>query len=504
MRAPGAVPAGVAAVAVLVAALAAGALAGCGSDGGPAGAATPPEPPAQRADASGRPNIVLVVTDDQTVESMRMMDRVRALIGERGATFGTSYVNFPLCCPSRATVLTGQYAHNHKVLGNKAPIGGFEKFEAEHGDSNLATWLQAGGYHTVHVGKYFNGYGDEDPRFVPAGWDEWYGSVNPGQRVYDYPLNENGEIVTYGNGRDDFKEDVLTDHAVDAIRRHADDPGGRPLYLSLAYTAPHDGGPNPSPRPPYDCVNAPKPAARYADTFDSEPLPRPPSLNEADVSDKPERVARLAPLSDAALEQLTRRYRCTLESLLAVDDGVDRIVTALREAGELQDTYLIFTSDNGLFFGEHRIPSGKVRHYEEASRVPLLIRGPGVKRGAEIATPVINADLAPTILDISGAGPGMRQDGISLLPLLEGGPEIRDRELLLETRDYAGIRLRRWVYVEPARGDPELYDLRDDPYELENLAAEPRQAGLIERLSARLAELRDCAGADCHPEVRGG
>ena len=150
---------------------------------------------------------------------------------------------------------------------------------------------------------------------------------------------------------------MLTSHAVDVIGERAD--AEQPLYLSIAYTAPHDGGPNPSPQPPSDCANAPKPPARYATTYDDEPLPTPPSLDEADVSDKPPSVARLAPLSGAAFEQLTRRYRCYLESLLAVDDGVGEIVAALRATGTLQDTYLIFTSDNGLFFGEHRIRAAK-------------------------------------------------------------------------------------------------------------------------------------------------
>jgi N-acetylglucosamine-6-sulfatase len=452
----------------------------------------------EAAGDDGRPNFVVVVTDDQTAESMRVMDRVRSLVGDRGATFETSYVNFPLCCPSRSTLLTGQYAHNHRVLGNKEPAGGYAVFEELHGNSNLATWLQAGGYHTAHVGKYFNGYGDDDPAFVPPGWDEWYASTTPGQRLYDYRLNENGTLVSYGSEPEDFKEDVLTDHAVDVIGREAD--AGEPFYLSVAYTAPHDGGPNPSPQPPADCGNAPKPAPRHATAFDAEPLPAPPSFNEADTSDKPGSTGRLPLLTAAEIETLTRRYRCTLESLLAVDDGVAEIVAALREAGELGDTYVIYTSDNGLFFGEHRIPSGKVRHYEEASRVPLLIRGPGVRRGEVVEEPVINADLAPTILAAAGVEPGLEPDGLSLLPVLEGEAALPRRDLLLETRDYAGIRSGRWVYVEFGRsGETELYDLAGDPYELDNLAADPARAALVERLSGRLAALAGCAGESCHP-----
>ena len=454
-----------------------------------------------------RPNFVVIVTDDQTLESMRIMERVSRLIGERGATFSASYVNFSLCCPSRATLLTGQYAHNHRVLGNEPPEGGFERFQAEHGIDNLATWLQGGGYHTVHIGKYFNGYGDEDPNFVPNGWDDWYTSVTPAQRVYDYRLNENGSLVSYGSEREDFKEDVLTRRAAEVIRRAAG--GTQPLYLSLAYTAPHDGGPTPNPQPPEDCANAPKPPARYAHSFDDEPLPMPPSFDEADVSDKPPSVSRLPRLSAADIEQLARRYRCTLESLLAVDDGVGRIIGALRRSGELARTYVLFTSDNGLFFGEHRIRSGKVRHYEESSRVPLLIRGPGVLGGSELRRPVINADLAPTILDLAGVEPGLEQDGISLRGLLTGRGGVSERDLLIETRTYSGVIDGRFAYVEHRagadRGLSELYDLRTDPYELDNLASDPSYDSIRERLAARLAALADCAGETCRSrDLSGG
>lgn len=451
------------------------------------------------ADRDDRPSFVLIVTDDQTLESIRVMEQTRSRLGARGATFSAAYVNFALCCPSRATLLTGQYAHNHGVLGNEPPGGGFERFEERRGSDNLAVWMQGAGYRTVHVGKYFNGYGSEDPSFVPAGWDEWYASTTPGQRAYDYRLNQNGELIDYGTERADFKEDVLSERAVEVIERQVDEE--QPLYLSLAYTAPHDGGPNPSPQPPADCANAPKPPARHANAFDAEPLPRPPSFDEADTTDKPPGIDGLARLSPREIEQLTRRYRCTLESLLAVDDGVGEIVSALRRSGTLADTYVIFTSDNGLFFGEHRIPSGKVRHYEEASRVPLLIRGPGIEPGTRIERPVINADLVPTVLAAAGVEPGLEQDGVSLLGALTGEARLPARDLLLETRTYSGIRAGRFVYVEHRRGTDrgyrELYDLNADPYELENLATDPAYERVSARLGRRLAALADCAGESC-------
>jgi len=474
------------------------AAAGCGG-----GSATGGDGGAEPALAApGSPNFVVIVTDDQTVTALDAMPNTLRLIGNHGARFDAAYASFPLCCPARATLLTGQYAHNHGVLGNKPPEGGFTRFQELHGDSNLATWMQQAGYRTVHIGKYFNGYGDDDPAFVPAGWDEWFGSTTPGQRVYNYRLNENGELVSYGDAVADFKEDVLTEKAVGAIGELTEDE--RPLYLSLAYTAPHNGGPNPSPQPPGDCADAPKPAPRHAHDFDDAPLPMPPSFNEPDVSDKPGSIQKLPPLSPEAIEHLTQRWRCTLESLQSVDDGVAELIAALREQEALRDTYVIFISDNGLFFGEHRIPSGKVRHYEPSSRVPLLIRGPGVRAGTVVDRPVVNADLAPTILAAAGVEPQLPQDGIPLLRTLAGKPAPR-RDILLESRVYAGIRSGRSVMVENFRSDDlELYDLRSDPDELDNLAGDPARAALLERLSDRLDQLRECAGADCHPGVKRG
>ncbi len=331
--------------------------------------ADPPDP---------RPNLVVIMTDDQTAESLRVMDAVRSRIGGEGTTFDRSLVNFPLCCPSRATFLTGQYAHNHRVLDNEPPAGGFGRFEELHGDDNLATWLDAAGYRTALVGKYFNGYAEDGSGFVPPGWDEWRGAVAPAQHVYDYGLNENGEVVHYGGAAADFKQDVLTERAVEVIEGSAGD--GAPLFLDLAYTAPHAAGPHPNPQPPGNCPVAPKPAPRHAHAFDGEPLPRPPSFDEADVGDKPFGVRKRPRIRRGELRRMTRRYRCTLESLQSVDEGAGEVLDALDRIGELENTVVVFTSDNGFFYGEHRITGGKLRHYEEATRVPLLIRGPGIRR----------------------------------------------------------------------------------------------------------------------------
>ena len=469
----------------------------------------PPGSPApgsmdEAAAAQTRPNVIVIESDDQTQESMRVMTQVRTLLGGEGATFSNSFVNFPQCCPSRATFLTGQYAHNHGVLDNDVETGGFETFEASYANNNLAVWLENAGYRTAMIGKYLNGYGEADPTLVPRGWTEFYAAAD--QSVYNYDLNEQGTLVHYGSAVEDFKQDVLTGKAVDFVNRSA--PSPEPFFAWLTYTAPHDGGPDPNPNPPFDCTGTAKPAPRHANAFDSEPLPQPPSFNEADVSDKPPSIQALAPLSATNIAGSTRRYRCRLDSLLSVDEGVRDVVQALDNAGELDKTLVIYTSDNGYFHGEHRIRQGKIRHYEESSRVPLIMRGPGIPTGVTVDDLVINADLAPTILDATGVSPGLVMDGQSLLPLAANpnpSPRPSGRDLLIETGTYAAIRTDRYVYAEHYVGEDagatELYDLQDDPYELQSLHDDPAYADRKTALARRLADLRQCSGASCGPEL---
>jgi arylsulfatase A-like enzyme len=446
--------------------------------------------------SEGRPNVVVIETDDQTLESMKVMNRVRARIAERGVTFRNSFVNFSLCCPSRATFLTGQYAHNHGIRSNSSRTGGFPAFQRLHADDNLAVWLQAAGYRTALIGKYLNGYSAEP--IVPAGWDEWHGGI--GGAVYDYDLNENGTIVHYGTAPEDFKQDVLTDRALQFIGNSA--VSEEPFFLWLTYSAPHTSPPDPNPQPPHDCDGAAKPAPRDAGAFTSEPLPAPPNFNEADVSDKPSGVRLLPLLTDPEVADVTRRYRCALGSLLSVDRGVDRLISALKRSGELADTYLIYTSDNGFFNGEHRIPGGKTKLYEESIRVPLLIRGPGIPRGKVTRDLAINADLAPTIVQIAQAEPSMAFDGHSLLPALRHPGRERGRELLVEASNFAAIRTQRYVYGLYASGQKELYDLVKDRYELNNVAGAPSYEGVSSALAERLEHLRDCRSAGCRLRPR--
>ena len=466
------------------------------------GAGAPPASQDQAlAQGTARPNVLVIETDDQTLESMRVMANVNSLIGNRGARFANNFVNHSLCCPSRATFLTGQYEHNHGVVANIPPNGGFSHFNALHGEDNLAVWLQDAGYYTALIGKYLSGYANNPA--VPSGWSEWYAAAS-GFRpemnafsAYDYTLNENGTAVQYGHNPVDFKQDVLTRKAVSFVNRRA--PRTQPFFLWLTYTAPHYGGPDPNPQPPPNCKYAPKPAPRHAHSFDSEPLPSRPNFNEADVSDKPA-VIRNQPRLDAdEIATLRRRYRCELESLLSVDEGVKKLVDALRPGGELGNTLIVYTADNGFFHGEHRVFQGKQRIYEESIRVPLQMRGPGIAPGTRVDALSINADLAPTIVAAADASPGLVMDGQSLVPIVQ---QPRS-ELLLEAPSFneqpsfTAIRSARYKYAEHGNGEKELYDLQNDPFELRNRHGNPAYAAIEAQLAARLLELQNCAGPSC-------
>ena len=446
-----------------------------------------------------RPNVVVIMTDDQTVESMRVMPGVRSSLGAAGTTFSRAYASTALCCPSRATLFTGQYMHNHGVLGNRPPEGGYGRLDTS---EYLPVWLQRAGYQTIHIGKFLNRYGqDNPPTEVPAGWSEWYGSVDLSTYQYTgYQLNENGVLGTYTR----YQADEYTQRAVDAVGRLS--PAAAPFFLSVGYLAPHSGGPR-EPDDPAGIVT-PHPAERHRDLFAAEPLPRSAAFNEANASDKPSFIRGRARLSATRRAAIEENYRQRLESLLAVDEGVVRIVDALHSAGELDNTLIVFTSDNGFFHGEHRVPYGKVMVYEPSVAVPLVMRGPGVPSAARRGQLVTNADLAPTILEAAGASPGRVPDGRSLFGLLRDRGLEWGRELLFEGPTgfdavaYSALRNQRYLYVEYDTGERELYDMQKDPQQLESRHDDRAYAGVQARLAQRLAALQVCAGASCRTRPR--
>jgi N-acetylglucosamine-6-sulfatase len=466
-----------------------------------------------------RPNVLVITTDDQTQASMSVMPKTRQLIGDHGVTFPNNFVNYSLCCPSRSTFLTGQYSHNTGVQGNSEPTGGFDHLK---GASTLPVWLQNGGYYTGLIGKYLNGYeahrDDPGGPLIPPGWTEWHGSTNT-YNYYGYQLNEGGTLNTYGSlsanpdnpgNPANYSTDVYTAKAVDFINQRA--PSDQPFFLWLTYLAPHSGGPNPAAPNTSQCAGTAKPAPRYLHAFDNTPLPQPPNFNEADVSDKPPTIedrdlSEDDPNGPSDIDDITRFYRCRLASLLAEDDGVEQLVGALQASGELDNTLVIFTSDNGFMHGEHRIKSGKVVPYEESIRVPLLIRGPGFQGGGAVRELSVNADLAPTILRATGVKAGLTVDGRALQGAAENPGRELGRDIEIETNAYAGVRTKRYKYIEytsgPNSGFQELYDLKADPYELQNVAngtAFPQYAKVHAAMQRQLATVRACTGDACRTE----
>jgi arylsulfatase A-like enzyme len=414
--------------------------------------------PADTDARPAKPNIVLILTDDEDVGIHAFMPKTKALLEDQGTTFANFFVSYPWCCPSRATILRGQYAHNTGIVGNEPPWGGFEKFrELGLEESTIATWLQAAGYSTAMVGKYINRYVPEKDG-VPSGWDEWYVGANA-HPSYNYKLNENGQIVAYGDQPEDYLNDMLTGKAVEVVRRFS--AVGQPFFLYVLPYTPHS-----------PAVAAP----RHDGMFAEAELPKTPAFNEADLSDKPAFIRSLLPLDEKRIAKLETEYRKRLRSLQAIDDMVERIVTALRTADVLDHTYVIYSSDNGFHLGEHGLPAGKDFPYEEDIRVPMIVRGPGVPEGHTISAMVLNHDLAPTFAEIAGVDPPAFVDGRSFLPLLQGTEGGWRQSFLIQRRQfevqylelaefsgmtadlidrsaaYDAIRTKNWTYVEYGTG----------------------------------------------------
>jgi arylsulfatase A-like enzyme len=441
--------------------------------------------------APAQPNFLVVMTDDQTVGELSVMSQTKRLIANQGVTFDRFVTSYPLCCPSRTTFLTGEYSHNHGVLGNGTPIGGYPTFDKQ---DTMASWLQTAGYHTIQIGKFLNGYplpGDRTE--VPPGWDEWYACLDNSENNYfDYTLNENGTLHHFGSAASDYKTDVYGSIAADALQRRAAlGPSGQPWFMFLAFTAPH--------LPAH-------PAPRDRGRFRHRPLAKAKSFDEANVSDKPRFIRRLPRFTSAKVRKITRAYRARLETLLSVDRAVGRLMDELRSDGMLNDTYVVFMSDNGFLFGQHRLAKGKYVAYEGSSRTPTLMRGPGLPAGAHAKALVANVDMAPTIVQLAGATPTVTMDGSSLLPYATDPRRTNPRPVLLEanTKDdpspglpYTGIETGRYKYIRYRDGEEELYDLTRDPGELRSRHRDPHYRRTKQALAARLARLRTCAGASC-------
>ena len=464
-----------------------------------------------------RPSVVVIMTDDQTYEDMAAMPLTRRLVGGAGTTFRNAYASYPLCCPSRATFLTGQYAHNHGVRTNTPPHGGVEALDAER---TLPVWLSRGGYDTSHIGKYLNGYGLRRSPTVPPGWRDWHATIDKSTyQMWGYRMHENGSENTYGNFDDEdpslYQTDVLRDKAVQFVDGHGED--SEPFFLSLNFVAPHGEVAEPgSLTRPYV-----RPAPRHEGRFRGLRLPRTTAAGESDVSDKPPVVRRLSSVRGSRSQRILDDYRARRESLLAVDEAVAAVIGALERTGRLGSTYVAVTSDNGFFQGEHRITKGKYLAYEPSTHVPLLIRGPGIAPGTVSDELVSNADLGPTVLDAAGATADIPVDGRSILPFARA-PGLRSARPILHEglipgdidRDgtarpgstvgvYHAIRTSRYLYVRWKGGARELYDRRRDPRELDSRHADLRYRKVAGLLGRELQRLRGCSGPDCARELQG-
>jgi N-acetylglucosamine-6-sulfatase len=524
-----------------------------------------PRAGAASSSATQKPSFVVIQIDDATLDQLyaslnvggidvQAMPYTLSLIANRGITFNRYYVPYPLCCPSRVSLLTGRYAHNHNVRGNVPPNGGFTGFKARQAYSyNLAPWLQAAGYRTIHIGKFLNGYGDEpfdEGKDVPPGWNAWHSVLRADTNhfFYGYSLNNNGivegpfgdpgswETREYGE-RDDFgcpaaplngkpcfyETDVF--NRIAAEEMYGTSPE-QPFYLQLDYTAPHGDFRRPA---------GPEPATRHYNTFAGAPYPhsRAQGFNEGSVNDKPRFIREAPYLSLQEIHTYRVYYQKALESLRSVDEGVKQVVDTLGGLSRLRNTYIIFTSDNGFFYGEHRLTGGKFIAYEPATHLPLLIRGPGIKPGTSTGELAANIDLAPTILELAGATADKSIDGRSLVPYMKD-PALRSRrpilfESFVETadveangeptaqrarpsstrnggasasivappKDYLGIRLGPYKYIEWPSGEKELYDITKDPYELNNIVRVRNLSPIRAFLHAQLVRLEACSGKTC-------
>lgn len=423
-----------------------------------------------------RPNVVLVITDDQRADTLDLMPSVQKL-ARQGVSFANAFTTTPICAPARAGILTGQHATSHGVIANLLPDGqggvtngAFALDES----STLGTWFQAEGYRTAHFGKYLNGYSFMSPA-IPLGWDDWRVFVSEQSNFFDYAVNDNGVIRQYGSAAADYSTDVIRDFALEFIRANA----ASPFLLVFTPYAPH--GPS-------------TPAPRHAGSLAALPLWRPPSWYE-DIADKPSWFRFFAVNNLNQLIQHDVQVQKQRETLLAVDEALAAIDARLERLGLTDNTLVVFMSDHGLLWGEHRW-TGKQVPYEESIRIPLVLRYPLRLPIDEVRDEfAVHYDVTPTLTDLAGVPATHPMDGRSLVDAIEGAPDWRQDFVV---QHFVGgftvppwdlLRTDRYKYVRHPNHIDELYDLAADPYELDNLAEIPQYSPLLADLADRLDEL---------------
>jgi arylsulfatase A-like enzyme len=468
---------------------------------------TPPTRP-----VSHKPNIVFVLADDLDLREVSYLPSVQRLVAEQGMTLDNYFITNSLCCPSRTTMLRGEYAHDTGVHSNAGANGGFNA-AYKNGDTTatIGNWMQSAGYATALYGKFLNGYpGQAGGKYEPSGWTDWGGAIDSPNAYgeYNYDVIRNGQKIHYGHKASDYGTTVYTGYAKSFIQRETQQHN--PFFVYLAYFAPHQPA---------------TPARRDLGKFPNAQAPRPASFDEADVSDKPAWLRAVPRMSPALISEVDNLYRRRIRSLQAVDRGVTQLVDELRADGQLDNTYFVFTSDNGFHLGEHRLPAGKRTPYEDDIHVPFFVRGPGIAVGSHSSAMGGNVDLAQTFGAIGGASLPSTLEGRSLLGvwhgdassdtrkayLLEHWPEpasLGDNDVNAKTNgglaaaepsdipQYSGVRTANITYVEYVTGERELYDLTTDPDELQNLAGKA-SAATLKAWHDYLAPLINCHGNAC-------
>lgn len=435
---------------------------------------------------SDKPNIIIILTDDQPYHTMQYMPTVQKELVANGVNFTNAYVTTPLCCPSRSSILTGEYVFHHGVKTNRVPIGGATVFDDS---STLPLWLQSAGYRTALMGKYLNDYDALPAGYIPPGWDEWDAFVrkDADKEFYNgYTLNENGKVIEYGFNSSDYSTDVLRDKAVEFIRENSD----APFFLMFTPYSPHQ---------PYMAADRHKDLFKvYDDTFSPY---NPPNYFEADISDKPAWLNSYEPQTKDYIEKVHQRM---LRSLMGVDDAVGKIVATLDKEGIRDNTIIIFMSDNGLALGDHRL-IGKACPYETCIHVPFVVSYPDKIPASRVDSGmVLNIDIAPTLIELAGLPNIPTVDGQSFLALLET-PSLpwrtgflieqfqddgEDRGMTSLVPAYVGFRTEKWKYIEYETGEKELYDLQADPYEMENLIGKPGYDDVVLKLHEEIEKVR--------------
>ncbi|MCF6377775.1 sulfatase [Nocardioides KLBMP 9356] len=435
-----------------------------------------------------RPNLVFVLTDDMRDDDLDHMPITRALLADQGMEFTDAISPHPLCCPARAQLATGQYAQNNGVQHNRGVHGGFQALDPT---EEASVWFRDAGYRTAFTGKFLNGYGPHDVR--PAGWSRWDALT---RGVYDYvnfSMTGDGDPHRYTGS---YITSVIEDHTNRAVRDFAE--SGDPFVVYAWHLAPHyritpEGGRGLPPAAPQD-----------QDTFlDQRPASfDDPAFNEADVSDQPAYLRHLAP---ASRQEVAAENTARLQALQSVDRAVGSLVETLDEEGVLDNTYIVFSSDNGYSLGEHRF-IGKDVLTDEALQVPLLVRGPGIAPGSTSALPVTLVDLPATFAALTGVTPQWLVDGTSLLPTLHGEDQgFRDTTLIQTGRtlgdgwSHRGVRTDRYLYGTDGT-DGFLYDRLLDPDEMVNLIDDPAYEPVRAALELRRSELVTCAGWTCNQQ----